>query len=90
MRKKCKPILTISEGEKIIPKAWRKEQGTIEREMPDLRSERARACHDLACAEVIGYNKTNLERIEQNESRKTRQPEHEQTSAKNKRREEII
>jgi len=27
------------------------------------------ACHDLAFAEVISYNKANLERMEQNESR---------------------
>ncbi len=37
--------------------------------MPELRSEKARACHDLAFAEVISYNKANLERVEQNENR---------------------
>ncbi len=34
-----------------------------------LRNESARACHDLAFAEVISYNKASLERVEQNEGR---------------------
>ncbi len=61
--------LLLAEGEKITPKAWKTEQGKLEKEMPELRQERARACHDLAIAEVINYNKANLERLEQNESR---------------------
>ncbi len=59
----------LAEGEKITPKAWRTEKEQLEMEVPKLRSERARACHDLAFAEVISYNKANLERVEQNESR---------------------
>ncbi len=59
----------LAEGEKITPKAWRAEKEQLEKEMPVLRSERARACHDLAFAEVISYNKANLERMEQNENR---------------------
>ncbi len=47
--------------------------------MPVLRNERARACHDLAFAEVIRYNKANLERVEQNEGRR-------QTVSRTKRR----
>jgi len=50
-------------------KAWRKEKEQLEKEMPVLRSEQARACHDLAFAEVISYNKANLERKEKNENR---------------------
>jgi len=61
--------LLLAEGEKITPKAWRMEKEQLEKEMPTLRSERARACHDLAFAEVISCNKTNLECVEQNESR---------------------
>ncbi len=61
--------LLLSEEEKIPPKAWRTEREQLEKEMPLLRNERARTCHDLAFAEVTGYNKSNLERVEQNESR---------------------
>jgi len=39
----------------------------LEKEMPTLGSERARACYDLAFAEVISY-KDNLGRMEQNEN----------------------
>jgi len=41
----------------------------FEKEMSTFRSERTRACHDLAFAEVISCNKANLERVEQNENR---------------------
>jgi len=59
----------VYQGEKITPKAWRTEKEQLEKEMPTLRSERVRACYDLAFAEVISYNRANLERVEQNESR---------------------
>ena len=75
----------LAEGEKIPPKAWRKEKEQLEKEMPLLRSERARACHDLAFAEVISYNKANLERVEQNESR-----QHNRQQERTIRREEEI
>ena len=61
--------MLLAEGEKITPKAWMREREQLEKEMPALRNERARACHDLAFAEVISYNRSNLERVEQNESR---------------------
>ncbi len=77
----------LAEGEKITPKAWRAEKEQLEKEMPVLRSERARACHDLAFAEVISYNKANLERVEQNESR---QQTVSRTVGRTKRREEEI
>lgn len=77
----------LTEGEKITPKAWRTEKEQLEKEMPVLRSERARACHDLAFAEVISYNKANLERVEQNESR---QQTVSRTVGRTKRREEEI
>ena len=61
--------MLLAEGEKITPKAWRREREQLEKEVPILRNERARMCHDLVFAEVISYNKVNLERVEQNESR---------------------
>jgi len=42
----------------------------LEKEVLVFRSERARVCHKLVFAEVISYNKSNLEHMEQNESRK--------------------
>ena len=81
----------LSEGEKITPKAWRTEKEQLEKEMPELRGERARACHDLAVSEVISYNKTNLERLEQNEHRRgQRQPDHEQTTQKKRKNEQEL
>ena len=61
--------MLLAEGEQITPKAWRREREQLEKEVPILRNERARMCHDLVFAEVISYNKVNLERVEQNESR---------------------
>ena len=61
--------ILLAEGEKIPPKAWMREREQLEKEMPALRNERAWACHDLAFAEVNSYNRSNLERVEQNESR---------------------
>ncbi len=73
--------------DKITPKAWRTEKEQLEKEMPVLRSERARACDDLAFAEVISYNEANLERVEQNESRqRNRQQTVSRTVGRTKRR----
>ena len=41
----------------------------VEKEMKVSWSERTRACHDLAFAEVVSYSKAKLERVEQNKSR---------------------
>ena len=51
----------------FIPKWQRLKQ--LEKETKVLRSERTRACHDLAFAEVISYSKANSEHVEQNENR---------------------
>lgn len=51
----------------FIPKWQRLKQ--LEKETKVLRSERARACHDLAFAEVISYSIANFEHVEQNENR---------------------
>jgi len=78
--------ILLVEGEKITPKAWRTEKEQLEKEMPVLRGEQARACYDLAFAEVIrSYNKANLERVEQN---KRRQQDRQQ--GRTKQREEEI
>jgi len=63
----------------------------LEKEMPVLRSERVRVCHDLAFAEVISYNKANLERVEQNENRQqNRQQTVSRTIGRTKRKEEEL
>ena len=54
-------------GKKITSKAWRTEREQLEKEVTTLRA--ARVYHNLVFAEVISYNKVNLERVEQNESR---------------------
>ncbi len=77
--------MLLAEREKITPKTWRTEREQLEKEMPTLRSERARACHDLAFAEVISYNQANLERVEQNENR-----QQDRQQGRTKRREEEI
>lgn len=77
--------LLLAEGEKIAPKSWGTEKERIEKEMPTLRSERARACHDIAFAEVISCNRANLERMEQNESRQQKR----QQSIRKRREEEL-
>ncbi len=83
--------MLLAEGEKITPKAWRKEKEQIEKEIPALRSERARACHNLAFAEVISYNQANLERVEQNKNRQqNRQQTVSRTVGRTKRKEEEL
>ena len=77
--------ILLAEGEKLTPKAWRAERGQLEKEISALQSERARACRDLAFAEVISYNKANLERVEQNENR-----QHNRQQSKTKRKEEEL
>ena len=77
--------MLLENGEKITPKAWRAEREQLEKEISTLRNERARACHDLAFAEVISYNKANLERVEQNENR-----QHNRQQSKTKRKEEEL
>lgn len=59
----------LAEGEKITPKTRKTEREQLEKEVSALWNERTSACHDLAFAEVISYNKANLERVEYNESR---------------------
>ena len=68
MRKK--EVSKIIENNNIVSKDLEKAlQALKQAKAPPLRNERASVCHDLAFAEVISYNKANLERVEQNEGR---------------------
>jgi hypothetical protein len=68
----------LQNGEKITPKQWKAEYDSIGKEQTKTATE-------LAYAEVISYNKKNLERELQNESR-----QHNRQQSKTKRREEEI
>lgn len=75
----------------LTPKAWRAEKQQLEKEMPELRIERARTCHGVVFAEMISYNKSNLDRAEQNENRQqNRQQTVNKTVGRTKRRAEEI
>lgn len=58
----------LEEGEKITPKAWTKEYQTTLSEIHNLLVERAKRSYDLSRAEVIRFNKHDLERVMENES----------------------
>ena len=93
MRKKCKPILTISQrmqsllqnGEKVTPKQWKAEIQSLQAEYDSIGKEKSKTATELAYAEVISYNRKNLERELQNESR-----QHNRQQGRTKRREEEI
>ena len=75
----------LQNGEKITPKQWKAEIQSLQSEYDNIGREQTKTATELAYAEVIGYNKKNLERELQNESRQqNRQQE------KVKRREEEI
>ena len=59
----------MDNGEKIDPEKWRAEIRSIEKEMDSLRSRRSKAATALAYAELISYNRKNLEREKANWSR---------------------
>ena len=59
----------LNEGEKITPKQWRQEIKTLQAEYDSISREQAKVATELAYAEVISYNRKNLERKLQNESR---------------------
>ena len=75
----------LHNGEKITPKQWKAEIQSLQSEYDSISKEQNKTATELAYAEVISYNKKNLERELQNESRQqNRQQE------KVKRREEEI
>ena len=75
----------LQNGEKIMPKQWKAEIQSLQSEYVSIGREQTKTATELAYAEVIGYNKKNLERELQNESR-----QHNRQQSKTKQREEEI
>ena len=75
----------LQNGEKITPKQWKAEIQSLQSEYDSIGREQTKTATELAYAEVIGYNKKNLERELQNESR-----QHNRQQSRTKRREEEI
>ena len=73
------------QGEKITPKQWKAEIQYLQSEYDSISREKSKTATELAYAEVISYNKKNLERELQNESR-----QHNRQQSRTKRREEEI
>ena len=83
MRERLQNLL--EQGEKITPKQWKAEIRSLQTEYDSISKEKSKTATELAYAEVISYNKRNLERELQNESR-----QHNKQQSKAKRREEEI
>jgi hypothetical protein len=75
----------LQNGEKITPKQWKVEIQSLQAEYDSIGKEQTKTVTELAYAEVISYNKKNLEREFQNESR-----QHNKQQIKINRREEEI
>ena len=75
----------LEQGEKITPKQWKAEIQSLQAEYESISKEQSKTVTELAYAEVISYNKKNLERELQNESRQQNSRQ-----GKVKRREEEI
>ena len=76
----------LQQGEKITPKQWKAEIQSLQTEYDSISREQTNTATELAYAEVISYNKKNLERELQNESR---QYSRRQDSRQSNRRQEI-
>ena len=59
----------LQNGEKIMPKQWKAEIQSLQSEYDSISKEQTKTATELAYAEVISYNKKNLARELQNESR---------------------
>jgi len=59
----------LEQGEKITPKQWKAEIQSLQAEYNSISKEKSKTATELAYAEVISYNRKNLERKLQNESR---------------------
>jgi len=59
----------LQNGEKITPKQWKAEIKSLQSEYDSIGREQTKTATELAYAEIISYNKKNLEREIQNESR---------------------
>jgi hypothetical protein len=67
----------LSEGEKMTPKKWKAEIKALQADYESIAKEQSEVAMDLAYAEVIDFNKKNLERELANESHKvTKQRTH--------------
>ena len=75
----------LQNSEKIMPKQWKAEIQSLQSEYDSIGKEQTKTAIELAYAEVISYNRKNLERELQNESR-----QHNRQQSKTKRREEEI
>ena len=75
----------LQNGEKITPKQWKAEIQSLQSEYDSIGREQTKTATELAYAEVISYNKKNLERELQNESRQQNKQQN-----RTKRREEEI
>ena len=83
MRERLQNLL--EQGEKITPKQWKAEIQSLQAEYDSISREKSKTATELAYAEVISYNRKNLEREIQNESR-----QHNRQQVKVKRREKEI
>ena len=75
----------LQNSEKIMPKQWKAEIQSLQSEYDSIGREQTKTATELAYAEVISYNRKNLERELQNESRQQNRQQ-----VKIKRREEEI
>ena len=83
MRERLQNLL--EQGEKITPKQWKAEIQSLQSEYESISKEKSKTATELVYAEVISYNKKNLERELQNESRQNNRQQ-----SRTKRREEEI
>ena len=83
MRERLQNLL--EQGEKITPKQWIAEIQSLQAEYDSIGKEKSKTATELVYAEVISYNRKNLERELQNESR-----QHSRQQGKIKRREKVI
>ena len=83
MRERLQNLL--EQGEKITPKQWKAEIQSLQSKYDSISREKSKTATELAYAEVISYNRKNLERELQNESR-----QYNRQQSRAKRREEEI
>ena len=60
MRERLQNLL--EQGEKITPKQWKAEIQSLQSEYDSISKEKSKTATELAYAEVISYNRKNLER----------------------------
>ena len=75
----------LQNGEKVTPKQWKAEIQLLQAEYDSISKEKSKTATELAYAEVISYNRKNLARELQNESR-----QHNRQQGRTKRREEEL